>query len=131
MSVPALVALPITFVLQFASALPTTFVMPSIRFLASLPNEDGLYAALERWRLQMRILSLSSGNEANTSRCATLFRDCGLQFSIEQSNATLAATKQHARTRDVVLFATLRLFYVLETRFPVITTISARRFRNV
>jgi hypothetical protein len=37
-----------TFALQFALDLPTAFVMPSIRFLTSLPNEDGLYAALKK-----------------------------------------------------------------------------------
>jgi hypothetical protein len=79
----------------------------------------------------MLLLLLSSGNEASTSRCATLFRGCGLQFSIEQSSVTLTAIKQRTRTHDVVLFATLRLIYVLEMRFPVITTISARQLRNV
>jgi hypothetical protein len=81
----AFLALPphTTFALRFALALPTAFVMPSVRLLASLPNEDGLYAALEKMEAAEAAL-LSSGNGANMSHCVTLFRDYGLQFSIEQ-----------------------------------------------
>ena len=80
----------------------------------------------KRWRLQKRLLSLSSGNGANTSHYIILFRDYGLQFSIEESNVTLTAAKKCARSRDLVLFVTLRLVYVLEMRFPLTITVSAR-----